>query len=280
MNSRLYRGVVWHSRGDPAYRFQYRVWYLCLDLGEVEAVASKLRLLSHNRPNVLSFWDRDYLALESEPNAAVRVEVGRGSGGASWPREALPEHSAVPEAGYQHCPEGSTRTELITVPRILGHAFNPVSFLLTRQGGDITYARAEVHNTWGERHVYGLERQPDAGEHYEASAAKAFYVSPFLPMQGGYRFELREDAGGRLRVKIDLDDADGKPVFSGGIDVRPMAPSDANLARLLITHPFVNLKTVAMIHLQGIKLWRRGVKFRPNPSRKSTERRQLWPRGH
>ena len=66
MNSRLYRGIVWHTRGEPAYRFQYRVWYLCLDLAEIAQVDSKLRLLSIGRHNLTSFWAGDYLALEDD----------------------------------------------------------------------------------------------------------------------------------------------------------------------------------------------------------------------
>jgi DUF1365 family protein len=223
------------------------VWYVGLELDELGAVDSKLRLLSHNRHNVLSVWDRDYLALQ-DPAA-----VGRGI--------AAGEHR-----------------ELVTVPRILGHAFNPVSFLLARRGGEITDVQAEVHNTWGERHVYALAR--NGGDNaYESEALKAFYVSPFLPIEGQYRFELREDATRRLQVRIALDDGDGREIFSGGIDVQPMALTDWNLGRLLLTYPLVNLKTVAMIHWQGFKLWRRGVKFRAHPGRAGA-RGQPWPKGH
>ncbi len=259
MNSRLYRGKVWHTRGEPAYQFQYRVWYLGLDLAETGAVASKLRLLSHNRHNLLSIWDRDYLALE-ERLAGSPDESG-----------GIEEPMIDSSAGRS--------IELITVPRILGHAFNPVSFFLERKAGSITGVRAEVHNTWGERHVYGLENRA-TGDGYESEVEKSFYVSPFLPMEGGYRFELVEDDDGRLRIKIELEGGDGQSLFSGGIDVRPLALSDANLARLLVSYPFVNLKTVAMIHWQGLKLWLRGVKFGANPSRGNAKRRQLWPRGH
>ena len=167
------------------------------------------------------------------------------------------------------------------MPRILGHAFNPASFFLERDGDSITGVRAEVHNTWGERHVYRLENRSD-GAAYTSGAAKAFYVSPFLPMSGDYGFELREDGDGRLRIKIDLADNEGGPLFSGGIDLRPLALTDGNLARLLLAYPLVNLKTVAAIHWQGFKLWLRGVPFRANPSRKSEagKGRLLWPRGH
>lgn len=266
MNSRLYRGVVWHTRSEPAYRFQYRVWYLCLDLSERDSVASKLRLLSRNRQNVTSFWDRDYLALDS---------------------------STAPPAEAGGIERSQDRTELITVPRIFGHAFNPASFLIERKDDAITGVRIEVHNTWGERHVYVLERHTEAdpasrernddgapATPYRSGTEKAFYVSPFLPMEGGYNFELREDQDGRLRVQIRLTGSEGEQLFAAGIDVRPLMLSDANLARLLVAYPFVNLKTVAMIHWQGVKLWLKGVKFRANPSRVGKKGKQLWPKGH
>ena len=261
MNSRLYRGVVWHSRGEPAYTFQYGVWYLCLDLAERDEVAARLRLLSHNRHNVTSFWDRDFLVLTEA--------VGVQDATQTYSRGAPP----------QDAHEG-LRNELVTLPRILGHAFNPVSFFLERQDGVVTGVRAEVHNTWGERHVYALENRAEAGA-YESEAAKAFYVSPFLPMQGKYGFELREDEDGRLRIKIDLHDDEGEQLFAGGIDIRPLALTESNLLRLLITYPLANLKTVAGIHWQGFKLWLRGVEFRANPRRVvERKKKELWPRGH
>jgi len=253
MNSRLYRGIVWHVRGEPATRFQYRVWYLGLDLAEVEAVAGKLRLFSHNRHNLTSFWDRDYQELRDHPRSNL-----------------VPSEASL---------DPNEREDLITVPRILGHAFNPVSFFLRRRDGRVTGVRAEVHNTWGERHVYNLTNAATDGS-YQSAVTKAFYVSPFLPEDGGYHFELNEAPNGRLKIKIDLHHEDGKRLFSSGIDVHPCPLTETNLARLLVTLPLVNLKTVAMIHWQGVKLWLRGVRFHANPSRSRQKRRPLWLKGH
>lgn len=238
MRSRLYEGRVWHTRRDPDYTFEYRVWYLGLDLAETATVDEKLRLFSHNRANLSALWDRDYTAIEDQ--------------------------RAYSDANV----------ELVSMPRFLGHVFNPVSFFLHRNaGGDIVHVAAEVHNTWGEKHVYSLHREATeaSSEPFTAGIDKAFYVSPFIDMEGQYRFELREDTSGRLRIRID--EYDGEAWFFGaGIDVKPLPLTDGNLAKLMLKYPFVNLKTVLMIHWQGLRLWRRGEKFRANPSRRKKQR--------
>jgi DUF1365 family protein len=236
VNSRFYRGTVWHARGEPKYVFRYSVWYLCLDLAERGEVAKKLWPFSLNRHNLTSLWEKDYAVLQDE---GWRAEPGE-------------------------------RVELLTMPRFLNYVFNPVSFLLRRaEDGVVMGVTAEVHNTWGERHLYVLDREGD-GDEYRSSIDKAFYVSPFLGPEARYEFKLseaEEDERERLQIEIGEHDAAGEWTFSAGIDVRPLAVTNANLARLLLTMPFMNLKTIAAIHWQGLKIWLRGEKFRPNPSR-------------
>lgn len=238
MRSRLYEGRVWHTRRNPSYTFAYRVWYLALDLAEIADAARSLRLFGHNCHNLVSLWDSDYLLLER---------------------------------GQPPAPPGGS-VELVTMPRFMGHVFNPVSFLLSRDSaGNVVDVTAEVHNTWSERHLYHLPREEE-GEVYTSHVPKAFYVSPFLDITGDYRFQLQEEPTGRLRIRIDEHDG-ADWCFGSGIDVSPRPLSSGNLARLLITHPFLNLKTVAMIHWQGLRIWRRGERFRPNPSRRNQQRR-------
>ena len=122
-----------------------------------------------------------------------------------------------------------------------------------------------MHNTWSERHVYSLDKRGE-GEEYVSETGKRFYVSPFINPEADYKFNLRETPDRRLRIAIDESD-DGGRFFQAGIDVRPLPLTDANLVRLLLRYPFVNLKTVAAIHWQGLKLWLRGESFRRNPSR-------------
>jgi DUF1365 family protein len=222
---------VWHAREHPSYQFTHDVWYLGLDLAEVDEVERSLRLFGHNRLRAASVYDRDYELLNA------------GS------LESHDSHAA----------------ELITMPRFLGYAFNPVSFLLHRDAtGAVQDVQAEVHNTWGERHVYSLPRENPRG--YESSAAKVFYVSPFMDVRGGYRFELDQGADGSLRIRIDESDGHER-FFSAGIDVKPLPLNDRNLARLLVGCPLLNLKTIAMIHWHGLRIWRRGEPFRPHARR-------------
>jgi uncharacterized protein len=241
LNSRLYKGTVWHARREPGYTFRYSVWYLCLDLAERAQVAKKLWLFSHNRHNVTSLWDKDYAVLDDESCTAVIGE----------------------------------RVELLTMPRFLNYVFNPVSFVLRRgvnRKSEISGVTAEVHNTWGERHLYVLDRE-DGGDVYRSSIDKAFYVSPFLSPEARYEFSLTEGEAGRLRVDINQRNREDEWVFGAGIDVTPLQLTNANLLRLLVSMPLLNVRTIAAIHWQGLKIWLRGAKFRQNPSRIRTKER-------
>ena len=52
----LYVGRVMHRRLRPfVHRFRYRVFSLYLDLDELAGLTGRLRLLSHNRWNLLGF---------------------------------------------------------------------------------------------------------------------------------------------------------------------------------------------------------------------------------
>jgi DUF1365 family protein len=136
-----------------------------------------------------------------------------------------------------------------------------VSFFLFRDAaGTIERVAAEVHNTWGERHIYDLGAP--------TPAAKDFYVSPFLDIAGHYEFHMRERPD-QVRIRIDYyADPDGPASFRAGMDLRPLPLTNANVARMLLRYPLSNIKTVAAIHWQGLKLWLRGEPFRPNPSRR------------
>ena len=59
--SALYFGSVFHRRlGPTPHRFRYRLFWLYLDLDELDALSVRLRLFSHNRFNLFSLNDRDH----------------------------------------------------------------------------------------------------------------------------------------------------------------------------------------------------------------------------
>jgi DUF1365 family protein len=83
---------------------------------------------------------------------------------------------------------------LQTYPRVLGHAFKPVSFWFAhRADGSLAAIVAEVNNTFGERHCYLLPAE-NVRWGPELVADKVFHVSPFCAVEGQYRFRFMRTA--------------------------------------------------------------------------------------
>ena len=172
----LIRGETFHGRKGPVQNaFRYTVDYVMLEPDHAIGPA----LFSRNRGNVTAVHDRDHGGAPGK---------GRGT---AWVREVLASHDLPSPA----------RIELMAQPRVLGHVFNPVSFWLTYdRDGALRVVIAEVTNTYGERHSY-LAHRDDHGpisREDTLEARKIFYVSPFQPIEGGYkfRFDIRPDRVG------------------------------------------------------------------------------------
>ena len=238
MRSHLLEGKVRHRRARPfVYALEHELFYVALDLDELDDVARKLKLISRNRSNILSFRDSDHL----DPPA---VDL----------REAVREH--LRSEGVD--PDG-WRLTLITNVRVFGYVFNPASFYLCRDpSGALQVVIVEVHNTHLERHLYTLRRPADGSE-FVASMDKDFYVSPFIEMVGRYTVRVRDEPG-RLRISIN-EDQDADLLLHTSIDLVGRPLSDRNVARMLVRYPFVTHKTIGLIHWHALRLWRRGARF-------------------
>ena len=238
MRSHLLEGTVRHRRARPfVYELEHDVFYLALDLAELDEVDTRLHLFGRNRRAVLSFRDADHLPVPATDLAAdIRVHL-RAEG--------------LDPDGWQ--------VTLVANPRVLGYAFNPASFFLCRNpAGVLAVVVVEVHNTHGERHLYTL-RAPADGDPFRASMDKDFYVSPFIEMRGRYEVHVRDDAGG-LRIAIN-ERQDGAPLLSTSLVLRRRPLTDRMILRMLVRHPLVTHKTMAMIHWHALRLWLRGARF-------------------
>ncbi|NUR98255.1 MAG: DUF1365 domain-containing protein, partial [Kribbellaceae bacterium] len=92
------------------------------------------------------------------------------------------------------------RVVMLANARVLGHVFDPLTVYWCLDG---PYVVAEVHNTYGERHVYLL--RPD--ERGVARTAKEFYVSPFYDVSGSYLLTFELDRRHvRVQVRLAQDD--------------------------------------------------------------------------
>jgi DUF1365 family protein len=228
------------------------VYYLLIDLDEIDEIVRRIRPFSYNRLNVLSLRDCDHMGA---PGRGIRASV----------------HDHLVRRGID---PATVRVALLTNTRVLNYVFNPVSFYLVRgrEDGELRAVLAEVHNTSGERHVYDLDRAPEsAAGRYVSAADKSFYVSPFIEMQTRYAFEINEQLDGRLGIRIDEFDEHGR-FFEARLDVSPMPLTNANVARMLARYPLITLQTIGLIHWHGLKLWLRGVRYQSNPRRRREER--------
>jgi DUF1365 family protein len=238
VRSHLLDGKVRHRRARPfVYALEHDVFYVALDLDELDEVSREIRLFSRNRPNLLSFRDGDHL---DPPATDLRAAI----------------HDHLRTAGVD---PHSWRITLVANARVLGYVFNPASFYLCRDAtGQLLVVIVEVHNTHGERFLYTLRRPAD-GSGFVASMDKAFYVSPFIEMTGRYTVRVRDEPA-RLRISINEDQA-GELLLHTSLDLARRPLTDRTVARMLIRHPFVTHRTIGLIHWHALRLWRRGAPF-------------------
>jgi uncharacterized protein len=243
MRSHLLTGKVRHRRTRPTvYALEHDVYYLALDLDELDVVDRSLRLLSRNRANILQFRDDDHWP---EPATDLRATVlahlrAEGEDPTGW------------------------RITLVTNTRVLGYVFNPASFFLCRDaGGVLRMVVVEVHNTHLERHLYTLRQDPsrtrDDGDRFVGGMAKDFYVSPFIDMEGQYTVHVLDEPS-RLHIAINERQGDA-PVLATSLILARRPLTDRMLVRMLVRHPLMTQRTMALIHLHALRLWRKGVRF-------------------
>ena len=240
MRSHLLHGIVRHRRARPfTYGLQHGVFYAALDLDELDTVDRSLRLFRRNRPGLVAFRDEDHL---DPPAADVRT--------------GLLDHLRADGED----PTG-WRITLVANLRVAGYVFDPASFFLCRDGsGILRVVVVEVHNTHGERHLYTLRPRDPGSETFVAAMNKAFYVSPFIEVRGGYVVRVRDEPA-RLRITINQHQPEGLELHAS-LDLARRPLTDRNLLRLLLRHPFLPQRTTALIHWHALRLWLRGARFR------------------
>ena len=250
--SALYVGSVVHQRLRPVrHRLRYRMFALLVDLDELESLPRRLRLFSLNRFNVFSLHERDYgdIAGRADPTEGLRAYVDR-----QLRQAGLPAAGAV---------------RLLTMPRILGYAFNPLSIYFCHgPAGALQALIYEVNNTYGERHSYliAVDSGQGVGAPIRQRCAKAFRVSPFLAgeLEDAFRVAAPSADVPRMSIGVAAHDAAG-PVLDARFDAVRHALDDPALVRVFLSHPLLTLKVIAAIHWEALRLVLKGARLQPAP---------------
>jgi uncharacterized protein len=242
MRSHLLVGHVEHRRtGRTPYQLRQRVYYLALDLDEVRMVRRHVRLLRQGRLAPFAFRERDHW---SPPATDLRASV----------------HGHLRDQGID--PRG-WRILLIANMRVLGYVFDPASFYLCRDAeGVLRVVIVEVHNTYGERHLYTLRVEPRGSGHVGAMI-KGFHVSPFLDMEARYTVRVQDEPG-RVHIAVVEREPDGTGLVAT-LGLRRTPLTDRAIVRLALRVPLVTHRTMAAIHWHAWRLWRRGARFQRHP---------------
>lgn len=234
----IYHGHVMHMRLRPrAHRFRHAVFSLLLDVDRLDRTSRGLRLLRHNRFGLLSVHDADH-----------------------GPRDGSPLRPWIDAQLAQAGRPKASRVAMLSFPRVLGVAFNPLTVYYCYDDADaLCSVIYEVKNTYGEQIAYTLPVGEETGGAYRHSQRKRMYVSPFIGMDQTYRFSLN-DPGERLALRIRQAGPEGETLIATHTaQARPL--TDAGLARAILRHPLMGVRVIGLIHWHALRLALKGVGY-------------------
>lgn len=237
LRSCLYECSVMHHRLEPkVHQFRYRIFMFSIDLDELPKITKNVFGFSWNGPGMYSFRETDHLSIvDGDLKQNIREYLSRNG-------------IAFPPGG---------RVQLITLPRVLGYIFNPVSFYFCYTAEDEPVcAIAEVGNTFGEMKPYLLtNREPDGT--FRLVAPKHFYVSPFSDLDLAFDFKLKLPGDA---MEIHIDDRKGdRRILLSALTGKRVELTSPRLAWLTLKYPFITLKVIFLIHWHALLLWLKRV---------------------
>lgn len=246
MSPQIFYSTVMHKRLFPKQNaFSYKVYSMAFDLDTIDSLSDGI-FFGVDRWGLTSFHRKDH---------------GPGDGGClkDWAFGLLRQN--VPEIEVK-------RIVLVAMPRILGYGFNPVSFWMCLDNEDkLRCVIAEVHNTFGERHVYICSEADGSiiDRSSRIQAKKVFHVSPFLERNGFYSFRFAPGEG-RLGVWIDYHDDDGRKQLLTSMSGQYKEATRMQRLAAFVKCPLVTIKTIVMIHWQALKLFAKGIQIIRKPA--------------
>ena len=241
-NPLLIKGVVMHHRFFPKKNhFTYKSTYISFPISKIKEL--KKSLFSLNKFNCFSFYNSDYGA-KNQKNIT------------DWIYQILEKNNI----------SNIKEVILVTHPRIFSYVFNPVSFwLCVDKTNQLLAVLSEVTNTCGQKHSYLCFKEnlkPIQSSDW-IEAKKEFYVSPFMKIEGKYKF--------RFCYKENQMDffinylVDGKIKLSTYLKCHFREFISKNLLLSFFSIPFATLKTTILIRYQAFKLFLKSIKYYKYP---------------
>ena len=237
-SSCIYSGLIIHKRFKPKkHFFSYRAFSLLIDLNEISNLEKKINFFSHNKFNILSFYNIDHGPRD-------------GSSLKRWVEKTLLKSKVNIKNGT---------IKLLCFPRFFGYVFNPLSiFYCYDKNSKLKAILYEVKNTFNEQHTY-VFRSSNRSNLILHKCEKKFYVSPFIKMKTFYNFRLSKPSN-RISVLIKQEDSNGLLLVASQTG-KKINLNNKNLFLQFIKHPLMSFKIIVAIHFEAFRLWIKGIKL-------------------
>lgn len=234
MSHFFYEGEVYHKRFHPkTHSFTYPFFLLGVDIGDFESL--KIRHFGVNKFNIFSFYSKDHFG--NGEDFYVNIQ------------ELLNKFNL----------QKPQKMHFLTLPRIMGFVFNPISVLMLFEDDKPYFMLVEVHNYNGGRIVYPVPLHVKSDSQYSGTVDKDMYVSPFLKRDGVYTFTLCY-AKEKVSFHILLhEDGQKKLIASFGGEAKEF--SSKNILGLFCRHTFLTFFVVTRTLYQSMKLYFKGLKW-------------------
>lgn len=242
--NKLLVGSTTHHRYEPKpHKFKYPIYMIQTDIDDLDSLNSSSLLLSYNKNNVLSIHDNDFLFNE---------------------KTSLKEKVTNITNTFSN-KEQIQSIQLVTIPKFFQKGFRPVSFYLCySKSQEILGMVAEVTNTYGESHIYKLDKKEGEGVRFQST--KEFHISPFFDEDGQYEFKV-DDSPKKLAIHINYN-KENKPVFYANFVAKKKALNTLNILTVLFLLPFNALLIFPRILFQAAILFfikKIPAKAKPDP---------------
>ena len=232
MSHQLLRGSVYHKRYHPKmHDFTYRFFMLEMDVNRLETLKS--RYFSLNRWNLFGFYAKDHFGKSDNFRDNIK--------------------ELLQSFGQQE----ANSMRFVTLPRMLGFVFNPISLLILYQDKHPYAMMVEVHNYEGGRIVYPVTLTQDKNNYFHGSTAKNMYVSPFFARNGVYDFVLQSTPE-KFWLHITYTQEDTKKLTTT-LSTQRLPYSDKELIKIFFIYPMLTLGVVVQTLWQSLRLKLKGL---------------------
>ena len=232
--------LVFHKRNWPkANSFLYKCNFVSVRFPLKE---KNIKFFGLNKFNILSVYEKDY----ADGNNNLF----------EWYKNIINKKHGV----------NIDSVELITMPRILGYAFNPVSFIFCYYKKKLICTILKVNNTFSENHYYInylINSEKKCVQNYNIE--KLFHVSPFLPRDGHYEVKYNNDQD-CISFNIDYYNEDDVNVLETSINGKKIIINSNYLSvKNTFNTMYLVVRVIFLIHYQAVKLFFKKVRFYSKP---------------